>query len=612
MYFVPAHMRFLKRFLFLLVIYTLIRVGFYFYHLSIYKQFMQDEIFTSFLLGIRFDVAGILLLNLLILFLALIPSTNSKFLNFERWLFVVINILGFVMAIDDYELFLFMGKRLSFDIFTMGDDIIQQLPQIALYYWYFPLIVIVLGVFLYFMDKVYFSLKKKTFKPLSFIVSSLCLLSLSFIGIRGGLQSKSINVQSAFTQGKNELGHLVLNTPYHFLRTLKNKTLEKVNYFSSDEEAINVILNRRDLRSSKSGTKKNVVLLILESFSTEYIEKGYTPLLNELIKQSHYFPFHLANGRRSIEVLPSVLCGLPSMIGEPLSKSIFSGNKFVCMPKLLKDSGYTNYFFHGGSRGTMGFESYTLSNGFDRYFSRSDYPEKDDYDGTWGIFDEPFMLFSVEEITKMPEPFLAGIFTLSSHQPYSVPEKFHGKFPKGTLEIHESIGYTDYALKQFFTKARTQKWFKNTIFIVTADHTSKLESKKFQNSIGQYRVPLLIYDPSGSLKDLNTKKVTQHSDIPRTVTEILGVAGDELPATSVSVLSADSGLAMNFIDNREYLMISGSEVLKLSKDQTQMKFKYDWETGEYSPMGASEDPLLKAYLQYYFNGLINNNLSLYR
>jgi phosphoglycerol transferase MdoB-like AlkP superfamily enzyme len=612
MHFVPAHTRLLKRFLFLLFIYSLLRLGFYFYHLNIYKQFTSGELLTSFLLGIRFDVAGILLMNLSILLLALIPSDNSKFLKFERWLFVVVNMLGFVMAIDDYELFLFMGKRLSFDIFTLGDDILQQLPQIALYYWYFPLLVLLLGVGLYFIDKRYFSLKNSVLKPLSFILSCLILLGLSFVGIRGGLQSKSINIQSAFTQGKNELGHLVLNTPYHFLRTLKNKSLEKVTYFTTDDEAKEIIQKNRKFEAGQFALKKNVVLLILESFSSEYVENGYTPFLSELIKQSHFFPHHLANGRRSIEVLPSVLCGLPSMIGEPLSKSMFSGNKFVCMPKLLKAAGYTNYFFHGGSRGTMGFESYTLSNGFDRYFSRSDYPDKNDFDGTWGIFDEPFMQFSIDEINKMPEPFLAGIFTLSSHQPYSVPEKYHGKFPKGTLEIHESIGYTDYALKQFFIKARTQKWFNNSIFIITADHTSKLESKKFQNSIGQYRVPLLIYDPSGSLSGLDTKKVVQHSDIPRTIVEMLGVSGKELPATSVSVLSPDSGLAMNFIDNREYLMVSGTDVFKISKDGSQIKQKYDWETGEFSSPEASTDPLLKAYLQYYLNGLINNNLSLYR
>ena len=464
MYLIASHLRLLKRFLFLLVPYSLLRVGFYFYHLDIYKNFTQDEILESLFLGLRFDVAAIFLLNVPIILLSLIPSKNSKFIFFERFLFIVINSAGIIAALDDYELFLFMGKRLSFDLFMITDDIWDQLPQLLLNFWYFPLAGLVFGISYYFFDKKYFKPKENKTKFVFQLFSSICFLGLSFIVIRGGLQHKSINVQSAFTQGKNELGHLVLNTPYHFLRTLKNKSQSKINYFVKDEEAINIIINRRDLRPQPAAkTNKNIVLIILESVSLEYMEKGYTPFLDELKKRSSFFPHHLANGRRSIEALPSLLCGLPSLLDEPISKSIFQGNKFSCMPEILKANGYTNYFFHGGSRGTMGFESYTLANGFNRYFSREDYPEKSDFDGTWGIYDGPYLDYVAEEIKKMPKPFVAGIFTLSSHQPYSVPKELRGKFPKGTLEIHESIGYADYALKNFFEKinVKTRNQFVN-------------------------------------------------------------------------------------------------------------------------------------------------------
>ena len=432
-----------------------------------------------------------------------------------------------------------------------------------------------------------------------------------FIGIRGGLQHKSINVQSAFTQGRNELGHLVMNTPYHFLRTLKNQSQQKLTYFLKDEDAINVIINRRDLRNNVANQpKKNVVLIILESFSNEYMEKGYTPFLDELKKNAVFFPYHLANGRRSIEALPSILCGLPSLLSEPLSKSIFQSNKFTCMPSLLKKNGYKNYFFHGGARGTMGFESYTLANGFDQYFSREDYPNKKDFDGTWGIYDGPYLQYFAEEIKSMREPFLAGVFTLSSHQPYAVPAELSGKFPKGKLEIHESVGYADFALRNFFETAKKESWFKNTIFIITSDHTSKLESKKFQNMVGHYRVPLMIYSPGTPLK-FNTERVTQHSDIPKTILNLVGIAGEELPATSVGIQGDDTGYALNYVDGRDYVLVSQKEVIKMSQGKN-VQYNYDWDTGEMKLVGESQDQLLKAYLQYFINGLINNNLSIYR
>ena len=596
--------RLLKRLLFLLIPYSILRVGFYFYHLNIYKQFTQDEIFQSFLLGIRFDVAAICLLNLPLILLSCFSWIKERM---ERILFIFINTCGFIVTVDDYELFLFTGKRLSYDFFVISDDILQQLPQIFLYYWYLPVAAIAFGIGFYFFDRRYFTARERKVSIPVRAVIGVVLLGLAFIGIRGGLQHKSINVQSAFVQGKNELGHLVLNSPYHFLRTLKNKPMRPLVLFKSDDEAKNVILNQRDFRDGIAGKpKSNVVLIILESFASEYMEGGYTPFLNELKTKSLFFGRHLANGRKSIEALPSLLCGLPSLLDEPISKSIYSGNKFNCFPRMLKKAGYTNHFFHAGAKGTMGFESYTLANGFDRYFSRQDYGEKD-YDGTWGIFDGPYLQYVAERIKEMPEPFLAGVFTLSSHQPYTIPGEFRGKFPKGSLEIHPSIGYTDYALREFFKRAEKEKWYKNTIFIITSDHSQKLETKKFSNLVGRYRVPLLIYIPGGAGKEYF--KVTQHSDIPKTVLDYLEIKGDELPATSVSAFSNDEGAALNYADGSTYFMARREVVTTLDKSYQQQSFNYDWETGEMHPV-ESNNLLLKAYLQYFMNGLINNNLSL--
>jgi phosphoglycerol transferase MdoB-like AlkP superfamily enzyme len=273
------------------------------------------------------------------------------------------------------------------------------------------------------------------------------------------------------------------------------------------------------------------------------------------------------------------------------------------MPKILKEAGYTNYFFHAGARGTMGFESYTLANGFDRYFSKQDYGDKD-FDGTWGVFDLPYLQYVASELSQIKEPFLAGAFTLSSHQPYTIPNEFKGKFPKGNLEIHESIGYTDFALRKFFEKVQHEKWFSKTIFIITSDHSQKLETPKYLNMVGSYRVPLLILGPG--IKAGENLKVTQHSDIPRTVLDYLEIKGD-LPGTSVSVFNDDAGVGINLADGRTYFLATKDTVQTLDEG-----FVYNWETGVMSAGKKNTSPLLKAYLQYFMNGLLNNNLSLYR
>jgi phosphoglycerol transferase MdoB-like AlkP superfamily enzyme len=210
----------------------------------------------------------------------------------------------------------------------------------------------------------------------------------------------------------------------------------------------------------------------------------------------------------------------------------------------------------------------------------------------------------------MKAPFMAGIFTLSSHQPYAVPKQYAGKFPKGNLEIHESIGYTDFSLREFFKTIETKSWYKNTIFIITADHTSKLESKEFQNIIGHYRVPLLIFnpmEPQGSV----IEKVSQHSDIPKIVLDTLGLKG-ELPLTSKNVLKNVEGNALNFINGSDFILINKDHFLLQKNDQQTLKYSYNWDTGESELIGESSDQLLKAYLQYFFNSLINNKFPPYR
>jgi phosphoglycerol transferase MdoB-like AlkP superfamily enzyme len=592
--------------------YTLLRVGFYFYHLNTYRLFSQEEIFESFLLGIRFDVAAICLVNAPIVLLSSIQSFNERYLRIERILFIFINASFIIGAANDYELFSFMGKRLSWDFFVITQDIFQQLPQVFLHFWYLPMGAVAFAVWSYFLDRKYFALKLRRISSWKLFVSSVLVIGFSFVGIRGGLQHKSINVQSAFIQGKNDLGHLVLNSPYHFLRTLRNQSSEKKVFFASDDEAKNIILNSRNFKRDYSEAKKsNVILIILESFSLEYVEEGFAPFLSELKTKSLSFPYHLANGRRSIEALPSFLCALPSLLDEPISKSNFQSNQFDCFPDHLKKNGYTNLFYHAGARGTMGFESYTLSHGIDKYFSKENYPDQKDFDGTWGIFDEPYLKYVGKELGKYPTPFFVGIFTLSSHQPYAIPFQYKGKFPKGTLEIHESIGYTDYSLREFFTSIKNEPWYKDTLFIITADHTQKLHSKKFQTMVGRYRVPFIIFHPSKDLSGINTEKVTQHSDIPESVLDFVGVKGD-LNGMGASVFSEDIGMAVDYVDGTNFVLVKKDGVVSLDKNGDQSFYSHNWENGELVLAGKSENPLLKAYLQYYINGLIKNNLSLYR
>ena len=600
------HWRLLKRLLLLLPIYFFIRLGFLLSHAELYQSYSQTQIIYSFLNGLRFDIAALCMLNAPLLLLSFIPSLNPRFLTIERILFVLLNGAGVITSINDYELFNFTGKRLSLDFFLIADDILTQLPQVMLYYWHYSIFgFLLLGLFFY-LDKKFFKLKPHSFNVISLIVSPLLLSALCFIGIRGGLQRKSINIQSAFVQGSNELGQLVLNTPYHFLRSLKSSRVEKPRFLDNS-----LVKNFVTVPAAtfNQGSKRNVVLIVLESFSLEYMEAGFTPFLSRLSQKSLSFDKHLANGRKSIEALPAILCSIPSLLNEPFPKSIFQGNKFNCFPDLLKKEGYTNYFFHAGGRGTMGFDAFTRSHGFDEYLAKEDYPTMSDFDGTWGIYDGPYLKHVGEKISQMPRPFLAGIFTLSSHQPYSIPAEFKGRFNKGTLEIHESIGYADWALEEFFTYAQTQDWYENTLFVITADHTSKSDSQKFNNLIGHYRVPLLLYAPGMNLT-IQSSVVTQHSDIPHTILDFLNIDASGMSLMGRSVLSPNTRAAFNYIGGNRFVLMKDDHFVSYFTDGTVLQNSYDWQSGKIGESRPSSELSLRAHLQYFFNSLLSNTFEL--
>src|SRR5690606_5314268 len=323
--------------------------------------------------------------------------------------------------------------------------------------------------------------------------------------------------------------NIVLNTPFSIIRTLKAVKLEEVEYFTPEEldQRYPVIHYPTDTGEFR---KLNVVFLILESFGKEHIGalnkdiqegayRGYTPFLDSLIGQSYAFTRGFANGRKSIDALPSILTGIPS-VGEPYVLSIYSSNRPTSLAKLLADEGYETAFFHGAPNGSMGFSAFTQLAGVKRYYGKKEYKNDADYDGIWGIWDEPFLQFMADKLDEMPQPFFASFFSLSSHHPFKVPENYKGKVPAGPLPVHEPVGYTHYALKQFFVRASKTEWYRNTLFVLVPDYATFTYLLESPSSPGGFAIPIIFYYPGGDLKGLSDKLV-QQIDIMPTVLNFL-------------------------------------------------------------------------------------------
>ena len=285
---------------------------------------------------------------------------------------------------------------------------------------------------------------------------------------------------------------------------------------------------------SAAVVKKNVVVLIVESFGREYIGalnkdleggkyKGYTPYVDALIGKSTTFQYSFCNGRKSIDGMPSVLSSIPMFV-EPFILTPSSMNDYTGLAGILEQEGYETAFFHGAQNGSMGFQAFAQKTGFKHYFGRTEYEAAkgtDDFDGTWAIWDEPFLQYYAEEMGKMKQPFMTAVFTASSHHPFVIPEQYKQQFPEGKLEIQKCIRYTDMAIGKFFETASKQPWFENTIFVLTSDHTNMSDHDYYQTDLGGFCSPIIIYEPShpeGQVID----KIAQHIDILPTVLGMLG------------------------------------------------------------------------------------------
>jgi phosphoglycerol transferase MdoB-like AlkP superfamily enzyme len=233
------------------------------------------------------------------------------------------------------------------------------------------------------------------------------------------------------------------------------------------------------------------------------------------MKQSVVFSNAIANEKTSINGIPAILASAPCFLDNHYLNSAYSNNIIQTLPSLLKEKGYSSVFYHGGTNGTMNFDSFAKLAGYDAYYGRTEYNDEKDYDGQWGIWDEPFLLRTVQEMGRLEAPFMTSIFTLSSHNPYKIPNQYEGKFDKGTMEIHQCIGYTDYALKRFFTEAKKQPWFANTLFVLCPDHTSVSNDPFYANPIGQYSIPIIFYKQG--ITPVMESKTVQQLDIMPTV-----------------------------------------------------------------------------------------------
>ena len=556
------------------LVYQIARVEYYFENAS-YFDYTADVFWG----GLLFDTSAILYTNVLYIVLALFPwyRKEPRFWHLScKWLYLIVNGLALAINLADSVYFQYTMRRTTttvFSEFSNEGNLGTIIGTEFLNHWY---LVLLFGLLMVLLWRLYatpkFSVLKSQF--LVNLVSLLLFIPLCIAGMRGGFTTavRPITVSNAnqYVQRPTDAA-LVLNTPFSLIRTIGKNVFTVPNYFNSEEEleAVYTPIHSPLTSTPSPLTPKNVVILIVESFGREYIGalnkdldggryKGYTPFTDSLIAHSTTFRYSYCNGRKSIDGMPSILSSIPMFI-EPFFLTPASMNDMTGLAGILGEEGYETAFFHGAQNGSMGFQAFAQKTGFQHYYGRTEYEAArgtNDFDGTWAIWDEPFM---------------TALFTASSHHPFAIPEQYRQQFPEEHLEIHKCIRYTDMALRNFFETASRQPWFQNTIFVLTSDHTNMSDHAEYQTDLGGFCSPIIIYQPSqptGEVQD----KIAQQIDILPTVLGLLGYTKPYL-AFGIDLLStpAEDTWAVNYL-NGIYQYVKHGYVLQF--DGTQSKALY--------------------------------------
>lgn len=597
--------------------------------------------------GWMFDRSAIIYSNLLYIVMMLFPlwlKETPIYNKVCRGVFLFTNGLCFIINVADSVYFPYTLRRTTTSVFqefandngVVGKTLLWETGK----HWYLVLvaIVVIYGMYkLYVMPRLHRSRFTTIKSRIGHAALMLLLLALSAplcVGAcRGGLESgvRPITISNANQYVKRSTDcALVLNTPFALMRTIGKSVFQIPDYYKNQQAAEAVFSPIHHPHPDHDFRKKNVVILIVESFGREYIGalnkdleggkyKGYTPNVDKLIEKSCTYQYSYCNGRQSIDGMPSILCGIPRFI-KPFILTPSSMNTYTGIAGVLAKEGYQTAFFHGANRGSMGFLAFANKTGFQNYYGRQDYAADPrfggdaDFDQNWGIWDEPFLQYFCTKMGEMKEPFMTSVFTVTSHTPYIIPEKYKDVYPEEGIIMHKCIRYTDMAIGKFFEKASQQPWFKNTIFVMTSDHTNLSDHKQYQTDIGGFCSPIIIYDPSGELVTPGMRNgIAQQIDIMPTVLSILGYDKPFLSfGCDLMTTPMEETWAVNH-HNEIYQYVKYGHVLQFDGQKTKTVYSLDDKLMKHNivgkiPQQAQMENELKAIIQTYMYRMINDKL----
>ncbi len=607
---------------------SLQRLVYFFWNHDFFESHSVATVLLGLAYGARFDASTVMLTVVILLPFYLLMRWRAG-LYVILAVFLVLSALGLIANWIDIELIRFTSRRLARDgLFLLGEsgwkarDIASQYGVLIvagiafLVAAYLSLIFSLRALASMILRRVSSTAPKKYY--LTNFVLWMTSLFLIVLLARGGGPERSLPLEVIDAPAIPQIDLLALNTPFVFYKSLVRSRVSRVHLIASDSEVLSILQPLQTKASIHlSDPPKNVVVLVMESLSYGFLGKrngvkGFTPFLDALIDRSLFFDNAYTNRMGSISGVPAVLGSMPGLGDTHYLESSYASLPINGLGHLFPES-VDKAFFHGAKRTTMHFDQFSVRAGFNRHYALEDYPDHTDFDGGWGIYDKPYFAHVAHKLETLSSPFVSAVFSLSAHPPYALPDHERKTLPAGALPLLASIAYSDRALQTFFDIAKTKPWYKDTLFVVTADHGQMQYLPNLNHDLGMHHIPVLFFQEGRAWPaEVDRHQAVSQIDIVPTIVTMMGLKQERKNYLAHSLLERTSrpvifrlGGIFYVVTDEHFLVYplthTGALLYDLKDPQRQKPLN--------NPVVEKKlTEFARAYHQYFNNGVLDRRL----
>lgn len=605
----------------LLVIYTVTRIALLFYTgFDAAPLSLWPGIFAR---GLWFDAAVVsVLLAAVFLYEALLPNKwrNSRFHLVLRllwlWLSVALLLFGAVAEITFWMEFSTRFNFIALDYLIYTQEVIGNIREsypvgliLTAIGVLAALVVLLLFKRIRHADSQSLTWTQRAWSGVAALVLPVLMMSMASLEQmegQGNAFATELSGNGLFTisaaMRRNELDY------DRFYRTIPQENANEVLTGLGVRRKTSSEASREHERNSANRSKapftkrpRNVILISVESLSAGFLGSygapgGLTPNLDELARSGLKFEQVYATGTRTVRGLEALSLGTPPVPGQAIVRRL-NNEHLATIGELLEHQGFTPYFFYGGYGYFDNMNTYFGVNDY-RVLDRTDFPKESViFENVWGVADEVLfdnVIRTFDQKSATDNPFFAHVMTTSNHRPYT--------YPDGRIDIPSpggrpgAVKYTDYAIGKFIRDAKAKRWFKDTLFVIVADHCASVSGKS-KLPVGGYRIPLIFYAPA-LLKPASYPHMVSQIDIAPTLLDILGMSGDEY-FFGRNLFDKDSQPERAFISNYQSLgyLKNGTLTVLLPKQKVE-SYRVDMKSLETTPAEIDQQ-LLNEAIAYY-------------